>query len=418
MGSGPEINVGRPTEPPPYGSDPSEQPWRVLAIPLASLLSIALFLLATGEPPPPPKPAQGLRTTIRVMLVKSAPEVSLELEGSWKIVPKDSEQAPLVVNDLGEVKLSAASWSLAGATTTQLPDVAEVSIEPTQLFEGPDPVIVLQGRSYRGAMRVRRQGGSLRVINAVELEDYLAGVIGHEMPLSWEDEAVKAQAIAARSYALRERKPQRDYDVESDTRSQVYRGVMRNDARAQAMVRATMGLVLTHKGQMVTTYFHSTCGGDTIPATWVFKWIKEDTPPLMGARDCTCQPSKYYRFETPVDFRKVRQLRVALPLRKLEVIHYPRGNYVKELVLTGAKGKVQRWHGYSQARSYLRLKAPAFTATLDEDGLGAVFNSRGWGHGVGMCQFGANGFAKRGLSAAEIMLHFYPETELTTYVPE
>lgn len=415
------MEVGRPVEPPPYGSDPSEQPWRVLAIPLASLLSIAIFLLATGEPPPPPKPAQGLRTTIRVMLVKSAPEVTLDLEGSWKIVPRgegQEGQAPLVVNDLGEVKLSAASWSLVGAATTQLPNVEEVSIEPTQLFEGPDPIIGLQGRSYRGAMRVKRQGASLRVINAVELEDYLSGVIGHEMPLGWHDEAVQAQAIAARTYALRELKPQRDYDLESDTRSQVYRGVMRNDDRAQSMVRATKGLVVTHKGQMVTTYFHSTCGGDTIPASWVFKWIKEDTPPLMGARDCTCQPSKYYRWETPVDFRKVRQLKVALPLRDLKVIHWPRGNYVKELVLIGAQGKVQRWHGYSQARSYLRLKAPAFTATLNEDRMGAVFKSRGWGHGVGMCQFGAKGFAERGLSAEEIMLHFYPETELTTYVPE
>lgn len=389
----------------------------MLAIPLASLLSIAIFLLATGEPPPPPKPAQGLRTTVRVMLVKSAPEVTFDLEGSWKIVPQGGAE-PVVVTDLGEVTLSAAKWTLEGSASTQLPDVEEISIEPTELFEGPDPIIALQGRSYRGAMRVRRQGASLRVINAVELEDYLAGVIGHEMPLSWHDEAVKAQAIAARSYVLQERKPQRDYDVESDTRSQVYRGVMRNDDRAQSMVRATKGLVLTHKGQMVTTYFHSTCGGDTVPATWVFTWIKKDSPPLMGARDCTCQPSKYYRFETAVDFRKVRQVKVALPLKKLEVVHWPRGNYVKELVLTGAQGQVQRWHGYSQARSYLRLKAPAFTATLNEDGLGAVFNSRGWGHGVGMCQFGAKGFAERGLSADEIMLHFYPETELTTYVPE
>ena len=105
------LNVGPAVGAPPHGSSQSEQPWRVLAIPLASLLSIALFLLATGEPPPPPKPAQGLRTTIRVLLVKAAPSIKLQLEGSWKVVAQGSDQAPLVVTDLGEVTLSAASWT-------------------------------------------------------------------------------------------------------------------------------------------------------------------------------------------------------------------------------------------------------------------------------------------------------------------
>lgn len=396
---------------------PPDQPWRILAIPLGSLIAIAVFLLLTGEPPPLPKPLAKIPTTIRVLLVKDSPEITLDLKGSWRLVPSVDGVATSTVRDLGVVTLNGNAWSLQGSTTTALPETLEVRIEPAELLEGPGPILGLEGREYRGALLIRRERGKLRVINAVGLEDYLAGVIGHEMPLGWHDEAVKAQAIAARTYALRELRPKRDYDLESDTRSQVYRGVMRTDKRAQAMVRATEGLVVSYKGRMVTTYFHSTCGGDTIPASWVFPQYKEDTPPLSGAKDCTCQPSKYYRFETEVDFRAVRQLKVALPLTKLEAIHWPRGNYVKELVLTGAHGQVQRWHGYRQARSYLGLKAPAFTVTLNEDGLGAVFKSRGWGHGVGMCQFGAKGFAERGLNAEQIMRHFYPKTELTLYVP-
>lgn len=394
--------------------------WRILAVPLACLAAIALFLILTGEPPQPPPPPESPRTVIRVLLIKSAPEIKLELNGAWLLVPFPAESGDAIpVKDLGEVTLSAAGWSLEGEASTQLPDVSEIRIEPAVLVEGPDPKIGLEGRTYRGALWIRRsESGQLRVVSGVNLEDYLAGVIGHEMPLSWHDEAVKAQAIAARTYVLRERRPKRHYDVERDTRSQVYGGVMRTDARAQAMVRATKGLVVTHEGRMVTTYFHSTCGGDTIPASWVFRQVKRDTPPLMGASDCTCQPSKYYRFETQVDFRKIKQVSVALPLKSLEVTHWPRGNYVRQLILVGAEGKEQRWHGYSQARSYLRLKAPAFTATLDEDGLGATFKSRGWGHGVGMCQFGANGFAKQGYDAAQIMRHFYPKTELTQYTPD
>lgn len=387
----------------------------MLVVPLVSLIGIAVYLLLSQGSGPSLPPPSGEYVPVRVLLVKSAAQVSLELEGEWVVVPREGSATAITIRGLGQARLDGRTWALEGPNGlyVALPACDEVAIEPKAAPPGPAPILGLEGRHYRGKLWIRRlSDGQLRVINTVELEDYLAGVIGHEMPLGWADEAVKAQAIAARTYALRELRPARSYDLESDTRSQVYRGVMSNDDRAQAMVRATQGLVVKYKGRMVTTYFHSTCGGDTIPASWVFTQVKVDTEPLSGATGCTCQPSKYYRWEKLVDLSRIPQLRVALPLKELRVEHWPRGEYVREVVFVGAQGREQRWQGYREARSYLGLRAPAFSAELQSGGTQAMFRGRGWGHGVGMCQFGAKGFAEQGLSAAQIMTHFYPGTEV------
>lgn len=407
-----------PPPPPPARTSPDE-PWRVLVVPLVSLIAIAIYLLLSQGNKAPLPPPTGEYVPIRVLLVRSAPQIQLGLAGDWVVIPREGSGEPMALKDLGAAVLNGHTWALEGSGPgIPLPACDEISIEPLNPAPGPMPILGLEERRYRGKLWIRRlPGGLLRVINTVELEDYLAGVIGHEMPLRWHDEAVKAQAIAARTYAMRELRPTRAYDLESDTRSQVYRGVMSDDDRAQAMVRATQGLVVKHNGRMVTTYFHSTCGGDTIPASWVFTQVKVDTEPLSGATDCTCQPSKFYRWEKQVDLRSISQLKVALPLRELRIEHWPRGGYVKQVVFVGANGLEQRWQGYREARSYLGLRAPAFDGELLAGGTEVMFRGRGWGHGVGMCQYGAKGFAEKGLSAGQIMTHFYPGTKVLPITP-
>lgn len=131
-----------------------------------------------------------------------------------------------------------------------------------------------RSRRYRGALRVGpADGGGLRVVNVVGLEDYLRGVVAREMPASWGDdtpEALRAQAVAARSYALATRRLGDDFDLYDDTRSQVYGGVPAEDVRATRAIVATRGRVVTHEGAIATTFFHSTSGGRTesSPNAW------------------------------------------------------------------------------------------------------------------------------------------------------
>ena len=118
--------------------------------------------------------------------------------------------------------------------------------------------------SYRGALRLhRREGRSILAVNELGLESYLYGVVAAEMPSSWATEALKAQAVVARSYALRGRIPDREYDLYPDVRSQVYRGIAGEDAAAIAAVRATRALAVRYGVEIGQTFFHSTSGGRT-----------------------------------------------------------------------------------------------------------------------------------------------------------
>ncbi len=121
----------------------------------------------------------------------------------------------------------------------------------------------VNGGSYRGAMRLHRDGGATLVVNDASLELYLQGVVAAEMPASWPAEALKAQAVVARSYALRSRRPAERFDVYPDTRSQVYRGVAGELAPAVAAVRATRALAVRYGVEIAQTFFHSTSGGRT-----------------------------------------------------------------------------------------------------------------------------------------------------------
>lgn len=122
------------------------------------------------------------------------------------------------------------------------------------------------GRSngdYRGALALIRDGTRMLVVNDIHVRDYLFGVVPSEMPTSWSIEAVKAQAIAARTYTMRNRHSDRDFDLFSDVRSQAYGGLGAETARGRSAVRATDGRVILFGGQMIDALYHSTFGGRT-----------------------------------------------------------------------------------------------------------------------------------------------------------
>ncbi|MBA2461789.1 MAG: SpoIID/LytB domain-containing protein [Actinobacteria bacterium] len=138
------------------------------------------------------------------------------------------------------------------------------------------------GSPYRGQLEVSVTGQKVSVVNAVGLENYLAGVVPREMPAAWHVEALKAQAVAARSYALAHRVGGKGYDLYSDVRSQVYGGVAAEDLRATAAIEATAGQVLLYEGKIADALFHSTSGGRTIAAAEAFG---KDVPYLVGVDD-------------------------------------------------------------------------------------------------------------------------------------
>jgi stage II sporulation protein D len=150
------------------------------------------------------------------------------------------------------------------------------------------PIAVRAKGSYRGALELRPAGAGVNVINAVAMEDYLQGVVPAESPAAWPAEALKAQAVAARTYALTTSKGGAGFDQYDDTRSQVYAGVKAEYTSTNAAVRATRGEVVTYQGRPVTTFFFSTSGGrtenveNTPLGTHPLPWLKSVSDPYDG----------------------------------------------------------------------------------------------------------------------------------------
>ncbi len=155
-------------------------------------------------------------------------------------------------------------------------------VGPVRFDPGASP-LTLGGNGYRGSLNVRAQGGLVSAVNDVGLEQYVKGVVAWEMPASWHPEALKAQAVVARTYGLVSRKSGQWFDLYDDTRSQVYGGMRAEDPRASAAVDATQSQVVRSGGALAWTVYHSTSGGRT--ASRLDEWGPPAIPYLVGVVD-------------------------------------------------------------------------------------------------------------------------------------
>ena len=202
---------------------------------------------------------------------------------------------------------------------------------PLVFLPGGAPLEV--GTPYRGQIEVAVTGKKLDAVNAVGLEDYLAGVVPREMPAAWAAEALKAQSVAARSYALAHRVRDKAFDLYADVRSQVYGGIEAEDDRATKAIAATAGQVLTYEGKIADTLFHSTSGGNTIAADEAFGTA---VPYLVGVDDPFSSLSPVHAWG-PVavpDVAVRRGLKLGSPVLGLRLVRAPSGRVASAVVKT------------------------------------------------------------------------------------
>jgi stage II sporulation protein D len=298
------------------------------------------------------------------------------------------------------------------------------------------------GADYRGKLQlvVNAQGQGFDVINLVPLEPYLAGVVGEEMPDYWEPEALKAQAIAARTYCLYTKNrfgSGRHWDVGRTQANQVYGGVKAESSQVWNAVNSTAGEVVAIAGQssgsrqrpvdlggaLFPAYYSSICGGHTADSQDVFG---ESYLPLKGV-DCPhCKDvAKIGLFYWPMahfDRSTVtRQLVQRYPrldtlgeiqeITATEERDYGEFSRLTRLRLVGATGKADTLRGEDLRLAIdptgRKIKSAVCTVIPWGDGW-AFLSGRGWGHGVGLCQCGAEGLARSGRTAEEILQYYYP----------
>lgn len=309
---------------------------------------------------------------------------------------------------------------------------------------------VLSGRggwgargSYPGALELSARGNRLSVVESVGLEDYVAGVVAAEMPADFPLEAMKAQAIAARTYALFHLGDHRvdGADLCARVHCQAYRGAPPAGSRAARASRETAGQVLAWNGVLVDALYHSACGGATARA-WEVRQGKI-LPYLRGGSDTDpwgaayCARGHNVGWTKHFSFAEASRLVAANlptvradpslspgPLEWLRPIAGRPGGRVQWLEVKtreGAflvRGDSIRWLFGSGFAGPEGLRSTAFSLSVEEDAAGRprafTFEGKGHGHGIGLCQWGARGRAEAGQSAAEILAAYYPGAEIVS----
>lgn len=276
-----------------------------------------------------------------------------------------------------------------------------------------DEGLALDGRRYRGSLELRHRGAGLTAVNIVPVDDYLLSVVPEEMPTDWPAEALKAQSVAARSFALksRGRHAAEGYDLCTTTHCQLYKGIASEKTASTAAVRATRGEVLTYGGHPIEALFHTDSGGMTESSEDVWG---NPIPYLRAVRDTPLGTMPWTKTMSTADLEKklaakghnIGRLR-AIELSPLAVGRAAKdrtaSGRVKAMTVTGTKGSVtlsgNAW------RSLLGLKSALFDAKLTKDTV--TFTGFGAGHGLGISQWGAKRLAETGKSYADILHHYY-----------
>lgn len=267
-----------------------------------------------------------------------------------------------------------------------------------------------RGQAYRGSLHLVATFDGILVINVLTLEDYLRGVVPEEMFANWPNEALKAQAIAARSYALSTLDPHAPFDICATFECQQYGGVDAEHPRSDAAIAATEGIVVTYGSTIARTYYHADSGGYTASSAEVWG----DTATYLTGTPDAVTSTPHRRWQHTVNAEQV-----AASLQRFG--HDIGTLHALRVVATSASGRVSQLEVVAsqsvslvgpQLHSLLRewgFKSTKFTMTA---ALSAVGD--GWGHGVGMSQYGAKALAEDDYTYRQILAFYYPNTQLQT----
>ncbi len=305
-------------------------------------------------------------TPVRVLLGTSPRAVKLTADGPWGVA---AESSPLGVVRALPPGVEVTVTREGAAVLVSDPDGAELlRAEGPIRFRPSAPLTAtgFRGVRYRGTMRIVPEATSLTVINHVDLERYLRGVVPREMPSKWGDDApaaLEAQAIAARSYAMATRRSDQLFDMYADERSQVYGGATAEDPRTSRAVTTTAGQVVTMNGQIVTTYFFSTSGGRTENVENVFRGLPRSY--LVSVRDRAfdaASPHHVWRDpKTFTDGQLARLLGIPRPVLRTKVLERGVSPRVKLIRFTARNGFVREMSG-AEVRKLLGLRDTWFVA--------------------------------------------------------
>ena len=378
---------------------------------------------------PTPDMDVGERYQVRVLLFDNIRECRLESESGFSIIDTASEVGANFAKPSGTIMARIQAGKIIvgehvfGTT---------VEIRPNSPF-----VLNINGVLYRGTLTLTSNGdgASFDAINVVPLEAYLAGVVGAEMPSYWEPEALKAQAIASRTYCLNIKNRYgagRNWDVRKTQAHQVYKGVAAETRTIWDAVNKTNGKVMmcnNYRGieSIFPAYYSSTCGGYTEYSKNVFGDSYESLVPV----ECpycknVAKMSHYFwpmvEFDTKAvsnqlisHYPKLASLQKIVNVEPSKLSKYGKVARIVSVKLIGKNGKSESLRGEDFRLTVdptgNKIKSMACQMSKNK-GKFVFYGGRGFGHGVGMCQCGAQGMARKGKTCEEILAYYYPGSHI------
>ncbi|MDR2702717.1 MAG: SpoIID/LytB domain-containing protein [Spirochaetaceae bacterium] len=399
-----------------------------------------------------PSPLYPREGSIRIGLSEKRNLVSIKAGGPYTINTVGNQKFLYTGRGKEQIWIE---WTSSGEMTIQNKDKKVLarssapflykldSTEDTSIVAGVVNGSPETNRTYRGTLEFQPGPGGITVINIVSMGEYLYAVVPSEMPVSWPAEALKAQAIAARSYAIANlgQFKDRGFDLFGTPHSMAYHGVEVENKKTSEIVDLTCGMILFGGKQPLKAYFSANHGGYSedcltlwgydaymqavpdklipqrtklLPLDALYRWIR-DTPVSYS------NVPKYsyisaYRWEKWVSPAEIRRRLAEDPGEITQIITRGRGisGRIVELEVRGTKGTVSvKGDAIWSAMGGLRSSLFTIRHKLDKNGALEyfVFQGAGYGHGIGMDQHGAAGMASVGLSSAEILRHYYPRSE-------
>ncbi len=352
---------------------------------------------AGSEPAPAAPPSI---TSVRVRILKGHGRAQIESAGALAVTPAVARGPILELKAHGGLVQVGAQ-----------PGVREITVSAER------PLVIRIGgavHQYRGALVVRADGDTLQLINRLGVEEYLYGVVTKESVASWPAEALKAQAIASRSYALYQAQHRQDraYDMVDDEGSQVYGGVGGESAPGRRAVDGTRGVTLTYRGRPIYAMFTANAGWYTGDPAYIFN---QPLPYLVAVPDPYSPNEQMGRWTRSYSVSEIRRLLAAIgvtlgSIRAIEPrVICPSGRIVRVDIVDE--------HGPHAMRTRptlgRALKLPEILLGVRREGDRFIFAGGGFGHGVGLSQWGAKAMADKGASAKEILAFYYREVEMT-----
>jgi len=345
--------------------------------------------------------------TVAIGILQGVPSVKISSKKTLKVFDMKNDRLSKLAGGKFHTVLPTASGLKIGG----------INFSNAVKFSGKG-FIKVKGRSYRGTVIVKSQKKKLDVINELDVEEYLFGVLPAEVSPKWPKESLKAQAVVSRTYVLKNlgRYASKGYDLTACEASQVYAGASSEKPQTTSAVLETEGEVLTYRKGFASVYFHADAAGHTENPAYV--WGSKKVPRyLKGVREPPMAKTPYSNWKAKITrdeiIRILRKKGYSFKrLKRISSKGKTRSGRVKEFVIHTEKGRLKiASNKFRNMFGTSRLRSTKITR-IENKRRAVVFHGSGWGHGIGLSQWGAKSLAEKGWNYRKILNFYFPGTRL------